>query len=166
MMPCDDILSALVLGLPLPAGAEEHVEGCARCRVEAPLARQVAQALTLSSSPSPALGARVLTAAEPLLAARRRRVARRRNIDWWLVVRALGAALLPLPLILAIDVALVGVAWELLARVLPEALTTYLVANLAITLALLLALTYAAVPLLAARQRTASITAPAEEAHA
>ena len=156
-MPCDDVLSAIMLGLPLPPGAAEHVDGCARCRTESALARQVAATFAAAEpQPSPALGTRVLAAAEPLLAARRRRV------DWPLVLRALGAALLPLPLILVVDVALVGLAYEVLARVLPQALTTYLVANLATTLALLLALTYAAVPLLAARQQAAL----SEEAHA
>jgi hypothetical protein len=157
-MPCDDVLSALMLGLPLPADADEHIAGCARCRSESEAARQLAATFAAAepAAPSPALARRILSAAEPLLAARRRRV------DWPLVVRALGAALLPLPLILAVDAALVGVAYQLLARVLPQALTTYLVANLATTLALLLALTYAAVPLLAARQQAAL---PFEDAH-
>jgi hypothetical protein len=143
-MPCDDVLSAIMLGLPLPPDGASHIEGCARCRAEAALAREVAATFT--------------AAAEPLLAARRRR----RRVDWPLVLRAVGAALLPLPLILLVDVALVGVAYQLLASVLPQALTTYLVANLATTLALLLALTYAAVPLLAARQHAAH---PFEDAH-
>jgi len=155
-MPCDDVLTALMLGLPLPAGATEHLESCARCRSEAAPVRAIAAALGSTSSPAPTLRGRVLAAAEPLLAARRQRV------HWPLVLRALAAALLPLPLILVLDVALVGVAYELLARILPQALTTYLVANLAATLALLLALTYAAVPLLAARQQSAHF----EDAHA
>jgi hypothetical protein len=150
-MPCDDVLSAIMLGLPLPPDGASHVAECARCRAESALARQVAATFAADEPPPPssALATRVLAAAEPLLAARRRRV------DWPLVLRALGAALLPLPLILVVDVALVGVAYQLLASVLPQALTTYLVANLATTLALLLALTYAAVPLLAARQQAA-----------
>lgn len=161
-MPCDDVLTAIMLGLPLPAGATEHIAACERCRSEASAAREIATTLVAHEEPPPALMTRVLAAAEPLLAARRRRVPHSRTVDWPLVLRALAAALVPLPLILVVDVALVGAVHELLARVLPQALTTYLVANLAATLALLLALTYAAVPLLAARQQAAHF----EDAHA
>jgi hypothetical protein len=157
-MPCDDILAAVLLGTPLPANAATHVTGCARCRSEAPLVRAVAAALAADAvpPPAPALGVRVLAAAEPLLAVRRL------HVPWALVLRALGVALLPLPLIVLVDVGLIGAAHRLLAHVLPAALTTYLIANLASTLALLLALTYAAVPLLAARQ----LRAHPEDAHA
>ena len=67
-------------------------------------------------------------------------------------VRALAAALIPLPAILVFDVALVRAIYSLLGAVLPHGLSLYLVVNHAALLALLLTLTYGAVPFLAARQ--------------
>jgi hypothetical protein len=92
------------------------------------------------------LAARVLRAAAPLLALNARRAA------WPALARAVVTALLPLPLILFVDWHIVRAAHTFLRTVLPEALSFYLVFNYAATLVLLLALTYAAVPILVERQ--------------
>ena len=68
------------------------------------------------------------------------------------VARALAAALVPLPLIAFFDWQIVRTAHAVLSRVLPDALSFYLVFNYTATLVLLLALTYAAVPILVERQ--------------
>ena len=105
--------------------------------------------------PSPDLVPRVLAAAGPLLAAQARRA------SWRAIVRPLLIALLPLPLILAADVAVAGALYALLSFVLPAALSTYLVVQYALFALLSLALAYAAVPFLVDRQARASF----EEAH-
>src|SRR5262249_56380391 len=98
---------------------------------------------------------RVVGARPPFLAARVEPVPR----PAW---RALAIALLPLPLILAADWFLVRGAHALLSGLLPDALSLYLAGSYAVLLATLLGLTYAAVPLLAARQ----LRPPLEEHHA
>lgn len=105
--------------------------------------------------PGPELAARVVAAARPLLAAH----ARRATVRAWL--RPLLVALLPLPLLVAIDVSLVRALHALLSIALPEALSTYLAAQYALLLLLLAALGYAAIPVLADRQSRAAL----EERH-
>jgi hypothetical protein len=100
-------------------------------------------------APPPGLASRVRLATAPALERNARRIERP---DWRVLVRALGAALVPLPGILLLDARLLGAAHGLLSAVLPAVVSTYLVATYAAALALLLALTYGAVPLLATRQ--------------
>jgi hypothetical protein len=97
-------------------------------------------------TPSPELTRRVLEAAAPLLARNARRTAARR------LLRALVVALLPFPLLLALDTYVLQLAYRMLSTVLPGALSLYLVGSYAAALALLLAVTYGAVPIVAARQ--------------
>jgi hypothetical protein len=148
MTGCDDILAALLFGGASDAAAEAHFAACPRCRAERPQIERVRQALAADAvpAPPPALAARVLGAARPLLARNARRSA------WPLVARALGAALVLLPVILFVDWQIVRAVHALLSSVLPGALSSYLVFNYAATLALLLALTYSAIPLVAERQ--------------
>jgi hypothetical protein len=148
MTGCDDILTALMLRAPLGAEAEAHVAGCSRCAAERVSVLRIADALAAGAAPEPppALSLRVLAAAEPLLA-RNARLA-----TWPAVARALGAALLVLPVLLFVDWQLVRTIHQVLSAVLPGALSLYLVFNYAATLALLLALTYSAIPILAERQ--------------
>jgi len=87
-----------------------------------------------------------LAATGPLLAAKRRHATRH------VLVAAVAAALLPLPLILMIDIWALGAIYGGLTRLLPPALSFYLVVNYAAVLALLGTLTYGAIPLLAERQ--------------
>jgi hypothetical protein len=106
--------------------------------------------------PPPDLVPRTLAAARPLLAAH----ARRGRANAW--ARPLVVALLPLPLILAVDVLAVRALHDLLSIVLPGALSTYFAAQYALMVLLLLGLAYAAVPVLVDRQARAAL----EDVHA
>ena len=141
MIGCEDVSELRALGRQLGADALAHTRTCLRCQADERALAQVAG--TLSAS------ARVLAAAGPLLAANAARAARGR------IVRALAAGLVPLPAILALDFWLVRTAYDLLTRFLPDALSLFVVANWVGLLALLLALTYGAIPFLAARQAPA-----------
>jgi hypothetical protein len=147
MTDCDDIRAARLLGDPLGSAAAAHVRGCARCRADEAVVVPLARALAAEPAAAvPGLTGRVLTAAAPLLAAQARRAARVR------LARALAAALVPLPAIVLLDLSLVRAAYHALSAVLPHAVSLYVVGNYAAFLALLLALTYGAIPFLAARQ--------------
>jgi len=108
-------------------------------------------------TPPPAadLMPRMLAAAAPLLAAHVRRTSLRA------LLRPLVVALLPLPAILAFDATVVAALYGLLSLVLPAAVTTYLVVQYSLFVLLLLALAYAAVPVLVDRQARATL----EEVH-
>ena len=151
MTTCEDVSELRALGRPLGADALAHAQTCLRCQADERALSAVAGMLAAAAVPSvsPDLNARVLAAAAPLLAANAARAARGR------LVRALAAALVPLPAILALDFWLVRAAYDLLTRFLPDALSLYVVANWVGLLALLLALTYGAIPFLAARQAPA-----------
>ena len=151
MIGCEEVDEMRFLGRPLAPDALAHTRACARCQAEEASLAAVTGALGASTVPGARAGlnARVLAAAEPLLAANAARAARRR------LVRALAAGLLPLPAILLLDFWLVRAGYDLLTRFLPEALSLYVVANWVGFLALLLALTYGAIPFLAARQGAA-----------
>jgi len=144
---CDEVRARRVLGRATAADVA-HAAGCDACRGEAAAVARVAAAFAADEvpAPGPALAARVLAAARPLLDAKRRHAARRA------LAAALAAALVPLPVILMIDVWALGTIYAWLTRVLPPALSLYLVVNYAALLALLGALTYGAIPLLAERQ--------------
>ena len=148
MIACEDVDALRAFGRPLGADAEAHARVCARCRELAPALGEVSAALATAPAPAVPTGAsaRVLAAAAPLLAANAAQSARRR------LVRALAAGLAPLPAILVLDFWLVRAGYDLLTRFLPDALSLYVVANWVGFLALLLALTYGAIPFLAARQ--------------
>lgn len=152
---CDDALATLFLGGSLEEATRAHVASCARCQEDEELVRAVREAFAASPVPEPpaVLGARVLRAAEPLLG---------RRAAWPTLARALGVALVPLPLILWFNWLLVRSAEQLLSSVLPSSLSFYVVLNYTILLALLLALTYGAVPILAERQARGRC----EESHA
>ncbi len=146
-MECDELLDAWLLAGDLPPGGAEHLASCASCQADAAALRTLVPALRTYAAPEPppALARAVLRAAAPLLAARAGPVPR----PAW---RALAVTLLPLPLVLVADWFLVRGAHALLAGILPDALSLYLAGSYAVLLATLLGLTYAAVPLLAARQ--------------
>lgn len=103
--------------------------------------RSAAVADSMDDEPGRWAGATVASV-RSALAERARRTYRRR------VAGALAAALLPLPLIVAYDGALLGWLHSLASRVLPEPLPTLAVSGYAGAAALLLAATYAAIPVL------------------
>jgi len=148
MTTCDAVLAALVRGEPPAAEVAAHLEVCASCRADATLARRLGGALAADvvDEPSPGLSTRTLAAAAPLLAWNARRAA------WRRLARAIAAALVPLPFVVALDVWLVATAYHVLHTVLPATVSVFVAGNYAALLALLLALTYGAVPILADRQ--------------
>ena len=151
MIACEHVDELRLLGRPLAGEAAAHVHGCARCREHEAALAAVATALGASPAPGVPTGltAQVLAAAAPLLAVNAARAVR------WRLVRALAAGLAPLPAILVFDFWLVRAGYDLLTRFLPDALSLYVVANWVGFLAFLLALTYGAIPFLAARQTPA-----------
>jgi hypothetical protein len=158
MTDCDEVLTALLLGATLDFAAEAHLTACARCTAEHTRVRELSRTLAASPAPvpAPALLARTLRAAEPLLARNARRAA------WTAFARALGAALIPLPAVLFADALLVRWVYGFLADLLPAPLGFYVVFNYAATLTVLLTITYAAIPILAERQ----VRLRLEESHA
>jgi len=158
MSACEDVREALFLGRELAGASAAHLAACATCREEVGTLRRLAAALAVGTPapPSPGLETRLLARAAPALAANARRA------TWRAVARAVGTALVPLPVLLALNVWVMYVAYALLRVVLPDALSLYVVANHALLLAFLSALTYGAVPILAARQ----IRPALEESHA
>lgn len=144
---CDDVRERRLRGM-CTAEDGAHVAACAACAAEAETVDALASAFAghRTAAPSPMLESRVLETATPILAARRRHAAR------WAVAAAVAAALVPLPLIVLIDVWALQMIYGGLSRLLPPALSFYLVMNYAAVLALLGTLTYGAIPLLAERQ--------------
>lgn len=147
MTDCDAVRERRFLGRPL-AEDETHAATCPGCGPELDALAQVAAALVadVSPTPTPTLAPRVRLAVRPLLATRRRYAARHA------IAAAVAAALLPLPLIVCFDVWALAAIHGALTRLLPAGLSLYLVVNYAAVLALLGALTYGAIPLLAERQ--------------
>jgi len=144
---CDTVAEALLLGRALDAAARAHVDACDACGQACDLLPTVARALADDPAPvPPALAARVRHATAPLLARNARREV------WWSLARAVGVSLLPLPLLVAIDAYLLRTAYVWLSTVLPGALSLYLVLEYTALVALMLTLTYGAIPLLTERQ--------------
>ena len=148
MSDCDETLTTLLLGGALDPDATAHLAACPRCRAERVAVEGLARTLAAAPVPAPPLGLtwRLLAAAEPLLARNARRAA------WPTFAIALAVALLALPAILLLDFYLVRGTFALLTAILPTALGAYLTFNYAVTLALLLALTYAGIPIFVEHQ--------------
>jgi len=70
---------------------------------------------------------------------------------WRRLTRVLIAALVPLPLVIGVDVWMLGWLYEAVAAWLPVSVAAYLVACYGASLLLLISSTYAAIPLLLAR---------------
>jgi hypothetical protein len=148
MTRCDDVRAAVLARGAHDPALEAHVGGCPRCGAERAALRRIVEAFAADPAPGPppSLAGRVRLAAAPLLARNARRAA------WPALARAVGAALLPLPIILFVDFHALRAAYALLSTVLPGALGLYVVFNHAATLTFLLALAYGAIPILAERQ--------------
>jgi hypothetical protein len=147
-MTCDEAFAAVLVGAA-SADVDAHVAGCARCAAERADAAQLRARLRVAPPPpAPLLAARVLGAATPLLAARRRAT----RPAWDAVARGLAVALAALPAVVALDWWLVRTLYALCAALLPAPLGTLVAAQYALLLALVVTLGYAAVPLVAAHQ--------------
>jgi len=136
---------------------DAHVHDCADCRATAPpIDRLRAMLDTGGVAVDPALLSHLaLARLAPELEARARAV------FWRRVGRALGLALLPLPLVLALDALLLTGLYGLAAAWLPSGVATYVVLSYAVQFLVLIGAAYAAIPLLVARTapRTATATA-------
>jgi hypothetical protein len=150
-MDCDHRLAALLFDRVPASDAAAHEATCPRCREDAPAARAVAAVFACAPAIAPhgRLSPGVLLAAAPMLAANARRLP---AAAWRRLAAAIAVAVLPLPAILFIGWHVLEAANRLLSSVLPGSLSFYLVATHAAVLALLLGITYGAVPLLAAHQ--------------
>jgi len=157
---CDDLLAAVLRGAALDEVERRHLEVCARCGELAPALASLARALGESEPPTapPGLGARVLLAAAPVLAAHAHAadaallLQRAPRLDGHRLATALLPAVLLFPLLVLADVLLLRAVHDALAVLLPLPLTTYLVASYAALLAALVCLTFGAIPLLVQRQ--------------
>lgn len=132
------------------ASLREHVAECEACAGNPPAVERIDAVLRRQPSveDSEMLSQRVLLAARGLLAERRKHSYRRR------VRRGLILALAPLPLVVSVDVYLLHSAYTALSSVLPAAIVIGMLASHAAMLALLVALTYASLPLLLAQVHT------------
>ena len=144
-------------GGPYADALDEHVATCAECAID-PVALDRMRTV-LRSEPiridASLLSHRVAAMVAPELARLGARAFRRR------VAIGVLLALLPLPIVLAYDALLLRAAHAVLSFLLPEALVLYLVAGMGLTALLLIATSYAAIPLLVHRQIAASRTSTA-----
>jgi len=151
-MGCDEIRETIFLGGQLDAAGQAHVQGCDMCRRQAEALRMVTAALAGDAlpGPPPALTARVLERARPVLAlhARTPQPVRSSSRLPWAVVAAVGL----LPIVVIFDAYVLRTIHALLSLFMPAPLSTYIVFNLGSLVVLLVTLAYGAVPLLADRQ--------------
>ena len=155
MNPCDDSQAALLFDDERTY--RDHAQSCARCRDAEDSIRSIDRLLTKerAPTPSPQTWAAIESQVDPIL---RRRARAQEKIPS--MATALGAALLPLPVLIPLSLMALWVLHDLLSRILPAAVSGVLVAGQVILLALLLSLTYASVPFLADRQRRALLEEP------
>jgi hypothetical protein len=166
---CDDFLLAALRGAATSDAARGHRASCGRCAGLAPALPEVERTLRAldDAAPPPDLAARVLAAAAPLLVANaqaergQRATAATARFDGVRLATALVPAVLLFPLLVLADVLLLRLLHGLLATLLPQPVTTYLVASYAALLAALVCLTFGAIPLLVQRQGAA----PWKEGH-
>ena len=126
-----------------------HVAECAECQ-RAPLAFDRIAALLDADTvtvDAAALSRRTFLRLQPEVA----RLAM--HALWRKVAVALFLALLPLPVVLAYDAYLLGVAYQLVSALLPATVAGLLIFGYAAFLVLLFATTYAAIPLFLAGRR-------------
>lgn len=135
-----------------------HAGDCDDCRSEPLPLAAIARGLAAYAVPLDvaALSRRVTAALRPELA----RLAS--AWFWQRLARATVAALLPLPLILLLDVFALRFVYDWASTILPAALATYLVVSYAAAQLLLFAATYAAIPLVLARDAWQRAITPVE----
>lgn len=128
----------------------DHADGCPECQA-APLPLATIHRVLNSASVQVDVGQLSARAMAHV------RFALERNTQravWRRALRAVGMALLPLPVVTAYAVVVLWAIYSLAAMLLPSALAAYLVGTYAAALALMAAVTYAAIPVwLATRLR-------------
>ena len=124
----------------------EHERECEECRAAALPIAELSELLGRGAAPVDPrpLSALALARVAPALQGRAQAV------FWRRLVRALSAALLPLPLLIAADWWLLGRLYDVAAAWLPSAVAAYLVLSYAASLVVLIGGVYAAIPLLLA----------------
>jgi len=124
-----------------------HARECDECRAESPALAQLRSLLDAGGAEPDAapLTQHALASLIPALRVRAQAA------FWRRLVRVLSVALLPLPLILAADVWLLGHVYALAAAWLPSTLALYIVISYALSALAVIGITYAAIPLLLAR---------------
>jgi len=129
------------------ARLEQHARECADCELEPPALDAIDGALAAATAPidTRSMSARVLGEAGVLLERRAAQVYRKR------VAVALAVALLPLPAIYLGGSYVLRAIHGFALYLLPDGLATYLVSGYAAVLMLLVASTYAAIPVLVDR---------------
>ena len=157
---CDDFLLAQLRGGAPGEDELRHRATCTSCAALAPALSDVARTLEAGDdlAPAPGLVGRVLLAASPLLAANARAAREQhagpvgRRLDGRRLARALLPAVLLFPVLVLADLVLLRILHGALATLLPQAISTYLVASYAVLLAAIVCLTFGAIPLLVQRQ--------------
>ncbi len=137
--------------LPGHRALAAHVEACDACRLDTPAVDLIAARLATVNVPidAAALSQRTMLRLRPELQ-------RCANAALWRrATIGVLLALLPLPAVLAYNVYLLHMAYDVLLALLPAAVVVYLVASEAALLVLLFAATYAAIPVLLARRTPA-----------
>ncbi len=127
---------------------QAHARECSECRLAPADLGAIAAALdsvTVETDVS-ALSRRVLASVRPEMQARAARAFKRR------VGRGVLAAALPLPLVAAVDILVLRAFHALLGSLLPETLATFVTGGMALSALLVVAASYAAIPLLVDRQ--------------
>jgi hypothetical protein len=155
MNDCDRHRLALLMGDQ--RAFERHAAGCADCRRARPSMRTLGALLQASPDPrpSPELWSAIERQTTPILDHHADATRRAPSL-----LAALGAALLPLPVLVPLNLLSLWGLRTLLDSVLPGAISLALVAGQGMLIVLLLSLTYASVPLLASRQRRALLEEP------
>lgn len=128
-----------------PLGA--HRAECDLCRVLDPPLADIAAALDAVRVEVDvnALSRQVMTRLAPVL------TARARAAFWRQLARVLGVALLPLPVLIAVDVVLLVWLYGQMVAWLPIGVATYLIGSYAAAVLVSLGLAYALIPLLLGR---------------
>jgi hypothetical protein len=131
----------------LESALEAHGRDCADCGAAPPPVDRLRRMLDTGGVAVDAamLSRLALARLAPELAARAR------ALFWRRVGRALGLALLPLPVVLALDALLLTGLYGLAAAWLPSGVATYVVLSYAVQFLVLIGAAYAAIPLLVAR---------------
>ena len=135
-------------GAPRGAALAAPASDCDACREQALPLERIAAVLDRDAHPvdTALLSRAVLIHMRPMLQRATRRM------FWRRLALGLALSLLPLPFVLAYDALLLQVVFAVARTILPESIALVLVFNYAALLALLLAVTYAAIPLLIARR--------------
>ena len=133
--------------LPGRRGLTAHVEACDACRIDTPPVDLIAARLSAATVPIDAAALSQRTTIGLRLELERCASA----ALWRRAATGVLRALFPLPVVLACNVYLLRTAYDALLSLLPAAVAIYLVATEAALLVLLFAATYAAIPILLAR---------------